>query len=302
MFTLAHISDPHIPPMPIVNRGDLMNKRALGYFNWQRRRSAIHHADTLETLVSDLKACPHDHIAITGDLVNIAHPVEYPRARAWLENLGSPADVTLVPGNHDAYVREGVVAMERNWAPYMRGDDGASFPFVRRRGPIAIIGLSSAVPTLPFMGTGRLGGDQLAKFETLLAKLGEEGLFRVVMIHHPPVMKLSGFFKRLTDSAQFRAILERHGTELLLHGHDHARTLMLLNGRNPPIPSLSAPSASAAPGATAQAAGYNLFEIAGKPGAWRCTVVARVLSGDGTITSLPRYAVVLPQTAGDAGR
>ena len=50
------------------------------------------------------------------------------------------------------------------FAKYLRGDaavDGAPFPFVRRRGPLALIGVSSAVPTPPLMATGRLGRAQL---------------------------------------------------------------------------------------------------------------------------------------------
>ena len=59
----------------------------------------------LARIVGDLKAQAPDHIAVTGDLVNISLAAEYAPARAWLDALGPPQDVTLVPGNHDAYVR-----------------------------------------------------------------------------------------------------------------------------------------------------------------------------------------------------
>ena len=38
---------------------------------------------------------------------------------------------------------------------------GLCIPTLRRRGPVALIGLSSAVPTPPFMATGTLGRAQL---------------------------------------------------------------------------------------------------------------------------------------------
>ena len=95
---------------------------------------------------------------MTGDLVNLSLADEYKRARAWLEALGAPRDVTVVPGNHDVYVRGASQSPAAYWGDYMRGDDGADrFPFVRRRANVALIALSTGVPTGPFMATGRLG-------------------------------------------------------------------------------------------------------------------------------------------------
>ena len=101
----------------------------------------------LDKIIADLKAQAADHIAVTGDISNIALPEEFERGRKWLQDLGSLHDVSFVPGNHDAYVPK-AVRYAPLWAPYMSGDDGAvGFPFVRRRGPLALIGLSTAVPT-----------------------------------------------------------------------------------------------------------------------------------------------------------
>ena len=106
---------------------------------------------------------------MTGDLVNISLAGEYAPARAWLASLGPPRDVTLVPGNHDAYVRAATHYPQLHWGEYMRGDDAqaTAFPFVRRRGPLALIGLSTAVPTAAFLATGRLGRDQIEEDESL---------------------------------------------------------------------------------------------------------------------------------------
>src|SRR3974390_2540466 len=102
---LAHVSDPHIPPLPRVRLRDLLGKRALGYTNWVRKRHHMHRAELLERIVEDVARSAPDHIAVTGDLVNLSLPKEYAPARAWLQRLGAPTHVTLVPGNHDAYVR-----------------------------------------------------------------------------------------------------------------------------------------------------------------------------------------------------
>jgi 3',5'-cyclic AMP phosphodiesterase CpdA len=254
----------------------------LGFLNWKRKRGAAHRADVLDALVRDLKARAFDHLAVTGDLINIALEAEFAPARAWLEHLGAPDDVTLVPGNHDAYVRATAGRAARDWAAYMRGDELEVFPFVRRRGPVALVGLSSALPTPPFMATGRLGTDQLAKLESVLAELKREGLFRIVLIHHPPVSAPARYFKRLTDAGALRAALRKHGAELLIHGHDHVRRLVWLEGPNDRIPAMGVPSASGAAEHAAEPAAYHLFEIAGSTGAWRCTMIARGFARGGS--------------------
>jgi len=291
-FLLAHLSDPHLAPLPAPRLDELMGKRALGYFNWRRRRAAIHRADVLNMVVRDLKEHPVDHLAVTGDLVNIALAAEFAQARAWLEHLGPPDNVTFVPGNHDAYVGTGLEQAQRDWGGYMRGDNFETFPFVRRRGPVALIGLSSAAPTPPFMATGRLGDIQLAQLETALGELQREERFRVVLIHHPPVSKRSRYFKRLTDSAGLRAALRKAGAELVVHGHDHVRSVIWLEGPNGSIPALGVPSASGTADGTHEPAGYNLFEIDGKAGVWQCTVIARSVSRDGAMIEQKRELLV----------
>ena len=281
-FLLAHLSDPHLAPLPRPRWHELAGKRATGYINWRRRRMLVHRADVLARVTADLKAQAPDHIAVTGDLVNIALPGEFPPARAFLAALGTPHDVTLVPGNHDAYVRD--ADPQSHWGEFMRGDDGqASFPFLRRRGSIALIGLSSAMPTAPFMATGRLGSAQLARLAELLARCGD--LFRVVLVHHPPRSKPGRRFKRLLDGEELCAVLARHGAELVLHGHDHERALFTLPGPRAPIPVVGVPSASEAPPGEHDPAGYNLYRIDGR----RCEAITRGLTaGDGTVVEIAR--------------
>ena len=282
-FTLAHLSDVHLAPLPAPQKGELLNKRITGFLNWQRRRRFIHERPTLDALVADLKQRHVDHIAVTGDLANIALPAEYPLCRAWLETLGTPTDVTVVPGNHDAYVPLGLRLAQQEWGAFMRGDVGESFPFVRRRGPLALIGLNSGVPTAPFRATGRIGSEQLAAFPLLLDRLKEEGLFRVVLVHHPPVSQ-AGRSKRLVDAADLKDTLAQHGAELLLHGHDHLHMINWLAGPDGrPIPAVGVHSASASAITHPDSAAYHLFEIDGSRGNWCCGLISRGLAADGSV-------------------
>jgi 3',5'-cyclic AMP phosphodiesterase CpdA len=284
MFVLAHLSDPHLGPLPKPLLSELMGKRATGYFNWRRKRHLRHRADVLASVVADLVAQAPDHIALTGDLVNISLPGEYAPARSWLQSLGAPRDLTLVPGNHDVYMRATARDAQLHWGDYMRGDDAdeVSFPFLRRRGPLALIGLSSALPTAAFMATGRLGASQLARLAELLERCADAGCFRVVLIHHPPLSKPQRRFKRLVDGAELRATLARHGAELVLHGHDHEHSRVDLDGPRRRIAAIGVPSASDALPGEHGPAGYNLYRIDGESGAWRCEAVSRGLSRDGT--------------------
>src|SRR5947209_8355713 len=262
-FTLAHLSDPHLP-LPAPRWRELAGKRALGYLNWTRNRHKTQRREVLDALVADMQAQRPDHIAVTGDLINMALHSEFTPARAWLESLGSSERVTVVPGNHDAYVRATQHHGAEIWGDYHRGDstgitDAATFPFVQRRGPLALIGVSSAVPTPPLMATGRLGQTQRDALDRVLSHLAPEQLFRVLLIHHP--LRSDSRHKRLTDADAVLALLQRHGVELILHGHDHIHSTMWFDGPQSRIPAIGVPSASAIAHGHIPAAAYNLFSI-----------------------------------------
>ena len=276
-FTLAHLSDPHLPPLPAPRLRDLAGKRALGYLNWKRNRQKVHKRDVLDMLVSDLQAQVPDHIAITGDLVNLALEAEFAPSRAWLESVGTPDRVTVIPGNHDAYVRATQHRFEETWGNYLWGDDapdgGPTFPSLRRRGPLALVSISSAVPTPPLMATGRLGRDQLEALERMLAQLAGEQAFRVLLIHHP--LRSQSRLKRLTDSSDLLAVIRRHGVELILHGHDHVHSTIWADGPTGSIPAIGVPSASSVAHGRYPAAAYNLFSVEREGSAWRCEQTVR---------------------------
>jgi 3',5'-cyclic AMP phosphodiesterase CpdA len=293
MFLLAHLSDPHLGPIPAPPLRELLNKRGLGLINWYRKRHRHHRGDVLDAIVADMKAQAPGHVAVTGDLINISLPAEFARAAAWLRSVGAPDDVTLVPGNHDAYIKRVAGHAAQHWGDYMKGDDGAPFPFVRRRGPVAVVGLTTSLPTGPFMATGRLGDAQLALLAEILAALAREPAFRAVLIHHPPMPSRGHHMKRLIDAPKLRAVLAEHGAELLLHGHNHEQQLMWLDGPKGRIPAVGVPSASAIVSRHDEPAAYNLYRIAGAPGAWQCEAVTRGFSaGREGIVELERQRLI----------
>ncbi|MBX9741761.1 MAG: metallophosphoesterase [Beijerinckiaceae bacterium] len=270
-FVLAHLSDAHIGPLPRPRNRELLGKRLTGYINWRRGRDRIHNMEVLAQLVADLRRQHPDHVAMTGDVLNIGLAAEFPFASAWLQTLGDPKDVSFVPGNHDAYVRSSLMLLQRTFAPWTGADIGGepSYPYLRVRGDVALIGLCSGIPTAPLLASGRLGTEQRDRLEILLAETGARGLMRVVMIHHPPNRGGSSPGRGLTDARKLEAIFARYGAELVIHGHNHRHSIVYLPGPKARIPVVGVASASAIPGSERHRAAYHLYNIDKTESGWR---------------------------------
>lgn len=272
IFRVAHLSDLHLTSLTDVKIRDLLNKRALGYLSWRFRRRREHAPAILDALHHDLKKLAPDHIAITGDLTHIGLPSEFQQARQWLKTLGAPTDVTVVPGNHDAYVRAPWEEAFALWTPYMTSDlglqfgeqqarDESFFPSVRVRGHTVLIGTTSARPSAPFFATGSLGAVQMARLGDLLDLTRRQGLFRILLIHHPPLAAIVGWRKRLTDGAALINLLARHGVEMILHGHAHRSCAGHVPSAQGEIPVMGVPSASARGANPERRAAYHVYEV-----------------------------------------
>jgi 3',5'-cyclic AMP phosphodiesterase CpdA len=249
--------------VPLLSLEAVRSKRALGWLSWHLRRRRRYRPAVLEALLADLAQTAPDHLAITGDLTQIALEPEFQEAADWLARFGSPDRVHAIPGNHDAYV---AVPSERgwqHWSDYLASDpgEGDEYPSVRVRGEIALVGVCTAQPTPPLAATGRVGAEQLARLDRVLERLGAAGLCRVLLIHHPPVPGLTSRRRSLRDAPAFGEVLRRRGAELVLHGHLHRTTLASLPGPERPIPVVGVPSASHAGPDPARCAAYHLYDI-----------------------------------------
>lgn len=297
-FRFAHLSDPHLPlsPGPRPGLRALTGKRGLGLLSWRQRRSRIHRPEILAALIADVRARATDHVVVTGDLTNIALPDEFDRARQWLETVGSPDGVSLVPGNHDATVPVPRWQGIGQWQPWMSGDlgEGAGedgFPYVRVRGPVAFIGVSTAVPSLPLLATGRIGEEQATRLQALLSEMRRRDLFRVVLIHHPPLLVDGSRRKGLSDRALVQRVLKTSGAELILHGHHHRTLMSSVGGPDGPIPVIGVASASAVPRRGRHAAQWIEFTVT-RPaaGPWHLSATVRGYAAPG-FHILGRFAI-----------
>jgi 3',5'-cyclic AMP phosphodiesterase CpdA len=287
VFTLAHFSDLHLGPLP---RGaawrDFALKRPIGYMSWRLKRHRLHVPAIADAIAADIAAAAPDHVALTGDIVNISARDEFPAAARWLKRFGAAKGLTFVPGNHDTYVRFGWEHGLGHLAPYMTGDMrvakaqatpqiASPFPFVRLRKNVALIGLCSALPQPLHKAAGRLGGLQLESAATLLRELRERGYYRCVLIHHPPLPDLAPSRKALADAALFRDVLLLEGAELVLHGHNHHHSLVELASRFGTVNVVGVPSASMGESLHHEPAAWYRYAIARQNGLWHTGLTVR---------------------------
>ncbi len=274
MFRIAHISDVHLGPLPPVKFHQLASKRITGYLNWKLNRKSVLAGDYLGGILAHIQSQPIDHIAVTGDLINLSLPDEYQTAKNFLKRLGEPENITVNCGNHDAYVPSAIQKSINHWTPYLSGDEKQisspkDYPILRKRGDIAIIACNSAEATLPFFATGYFRKEQAKRLESILQQTKD--MYRIVIIHHPPIENATPWYKRLIGDALFRDVISKNGAELVLHGHTHLDTKNQIDGPNGKVPVICVPAAGNAPNGHKPAGRYNLFSISKTKSGWATT-------------------------------
>jgi len=275
-FTLIHISDFHLCRPAGVHPSRFLNKRALSYLSWEIRRRREHRGEVLVALIHAVRTMAVEHIAVTGDLTQLSLPPEFDQARLYLQALGPPENVFVVPGNHDALVPTRWDDGYARWADYMAPDSAGSappgfYPTLRIRGLIALIGLSTAHPTRPLSAAGSIGAAQAARCADILSETARRGLYRILLIHHPPIPNAVSRHKRLTDVERVYSLIRQHGAELILHGHSHRRSRADLPGPVARVPVLGISSASAASRDPLLRAVFRVFRISRTSAGWSTT-------------------------------
>ncbi len=290
---LAHFSDIHMPPMPKPTFIELTGIRILGLTSWQLSRKKIHRLKVFRAFEKDIKCQEIDHYAFSGDLVNIASKAEIKRGTAWLKSFAPADKMSFVPGNHDAYTEDAIANILNQWHDYMspcaQGLDilqqlgikldtqvpHGPFPYVRIFGRVALVGLSSAIASPPFLATGEMGEKQLKNLEKLLSHLKKEGYFRISMIHHPPLPRLTPQPRALNDVADLHKILTNTGSELIIYGHNHRNKITNITNKYGPSLCIGVASASAIATSHKPAASYNQILIDQTKKGWQVNLLKR---------------------------
>jgi 3',5'-cyclic AMP phosphodiesterase CpdA len=290
-IALAHISDPHISCMNAITTRDLLGKRLLGFLRWKLHRGSRHGDGILSALQTDLSKTKPDHIAVTGDLTHLSLPAEFKKAKEWLESLGSPSQVTVIPGNHDTYVHTDWHETMARWTEYMISDTVTDrertienvdqiFPSLRIRDCVALIGVCTAQPCAPHLAVGSIGELQLHRLGKILSQTASQKYFRVLLVHHPPVPGMVSWRKRLTDAAALQPLIADFGAELIFHGHAHREHKSYMKASFGSVPVMSAPSITALAHLQDRRARYYIYHISRDAGGWNVRRQVRIYSSD----------------------
>jgi len=268
-YTISHISDLHLPMNEIPDYKELFNKRIIGLINWHLNRKNNHNENIIKDLISDLKKQTYDHLIVSGDLVNLSLENEYINASETLKKINIPENISLVPGNHDHYIKMDYDRSIFHWKDYIQTDELLSnnfkmkkdaFPYLKIRNDVALIGLSTAIPTLPFMCYGKIGKDQLKNLEDIFIYLSKKEYFKILILHHP-IHNVGPFnFKGILDNNKLIKLLNNYNIELLLHGHLHRDSITYLKTKKSIIPCFGIPSSSKISKKEKQTS-YNKYEI-----------------------------------------
>jgi 3',5'-cyclic AMP phosphodiesterase CpdA len=100
-------------------------------------------------------------------------------------------------------------------------------------------------------------------------------LFRVVLIHHPPLPGQASWGRGLRDAGRTTGVIKQNGAELVLHGHDHRQTVHEIATVSGPAFVVGVPSASEAVEGRAPAARYNEYCIGRNGNGWHVEMIGR---------------------------
>lgn len=265
---LAHCSDLHLLSLEGAKLLDFANKRWIGGLNLLTNRGRHYHSEIFEALVADVNRLAPDHMIVTGDITNLALEDEFRFARGLFDALDmGPEHVTVLPGNHDAYVQRGAEFFASQFEPFFRSDDGFgheedSWPLLRVRGDVAMIGLSTSLQTPWFTAYGVIGEEQLARLRALLTDERLRDKFRLVAIHHPPAgPPARSRVRGLKDRDALAELLAEVGADLVLHGHEHRDLYFELPGPDGAIPVRGIQSGTYEAGKADRRARYRVYEV-----------------------------------------
>jgi 3',5'-cyclic AMP phosphodiesterase CpdA len=266
---IAHISDLHIAALHGVPLKRFLNKRVTGLANLMTMRRGAYSLDVFDRLVDDLLQEAPDHVICSGDVSNLALETEFQAVFDRFKLLGGYRRVSVVPGNHDVYTHGAAAGrrFEGFFYPFMFPQftdlDVDLYPFVKQLEGVAVIGLCSAQPTLPFFAWGRLGDEQLARLRDILARDQVQAAFKIVVLHHHLHERElpEGYTARLRDLEAFVKVLLDGRVDLVLHGHDHHPHFGAIGPGDRRVPVLSPGSSTRLDPDQAKVARYNVYTI-----------------------------------------
>ncbi|RZN37255.1 MAG: metallophosphoesterase [Methanophagales archaeon ANME-1-THS] len=170
--------------------------------------------DLAENVIKRINELRPEILVVTGDLTDNGYPIEYERAKHYVDRIACAIRV-VVPGNHD--VRNvGDLGFEEFFGPRSKKE---------RYNGVTILGIDS---TQPDIDDGHVGRDKYTWIEQSLNTKD----FKIVALHHHliPVPKTGRESSILRDAGDLLELLVRCKVDLVLCGHKHVPWVWDVNG------------------------------------------------------------------------
>ena len=255
---LAHFSDIHITHFPLSGKPALKRLAAVASYTLAGRGKHFEGSDVrIAKLLEDVDAQGVDHALCTGDLTGVSTEAEFARvAELFGPRRSQPERYTVIPGNHDRYVRGAAGLFEQHFAQV---SEGGRFPFVKHVGALSIVAIDVARPTSLIDSSGLCGPKQRDALLGLLTDRSLKDRFVVLALHYG-LLRAEGQRDHrshgLRDDLEVTALIDRDDVslDLVLHGHMH-RPYVVKTKRRTEICAGSATDLHVKP------CGYHVYDI-----------------------------------------
>ena len=285
-YRFVQLSDLHLSSPSLANPFQLLNKRILGYLSWLRKRRLIHQRWILDYALNKINQLDVDHHVITGDILHIGLQNEFEQSIKWLAQFDNPEDVTIIPGNHDLYVKEKWSRSFKYWEKFLIGDENLHienknsddaldnlnqlYPIVRIRNQVAFIGVSSVFESPWLRATGFISYDQIARLKKILDSPSLQNYCKILLVHHPITLTNTKLRKCLINHNDLTNLLSESPVNLVLHGHEHKTSIEYIatkSGHKIPVVGIASTSN------TSQLENYQaefaLYEVRNNDSSWK---------------------------------
>jgi 3',5'-cyclic AMP phosphodiesterase CpdA len=221
---IAHLSDLHLLEAGPV--ASFLQGLAIRFVSVGRALDARGRVRKLERALAAVVRARADHLVVTGDLTEVGAPAQFEVLAEVLHGSGiAPENVTLVPGNHDAYTsgeawRRALEGPLRAYRGASAGRDGQ----VVERGDVVFLPVDVSCPQSIARSAGELRPDVAAALEARFADAAFRHKALVVAQHHHPYAHEQSAWQwvdGLRGSARLMDLLARHPHVQVLHGHLH---------------------------------------------------------------------------------
>lgn len=217
---IAHLSDIHALE-PAKSHGLGVRFVSIG-----RALDAEERRRKLERALEAAKRSGADHYVLSGDLTELGTEAQFEAFAATMLGSGiDPEDVTLVPGNHDAYTSSDAWrrALEGPLRPFSTHAALEPGKVIERRDVFIV-----PVDVTCLQAVTRSAGELTSEVaDALDRRLGDPSLAKkpvLIVQHHHPYAHARGVWQwidGLRGYARMLGLLARHANTFLMHGHLH---------------------------------------------------------------------------------